>query len=533
MADPATGPAWAPLRRPDFRALWIAALASQVGTWVHDVGAAWLMTSLSPSPLWVSLVQTAGTLPLFALALPAGALADVVDRRRLLIAAQLWMAGSAAVLAVLSGAGHATPLTLLALTASLSMAAALGVPAWQATIPELVPRDELGRAVTLNGLIVNLSRTVGPGLGGLLVGLWGPASAFAANALSYLAVVAALVRWRRAPRPGALPPERFWPAIRAGLRYARHAQGFGGVLVRAFAFLFPASALWALLPLFARRELGVSALGYGLLIGCVGLGALAGAALLGWLRAKLSSGALTALAAGAVGVCLAAISRAHSPAEALPLLAAFGAGWLVMLSTLNTGAQALAAGWARARVLAVYLLAFFGSLSLGSVFWGALAGQGGLSHALWVAGVATLAGTLCVPFFPLLAVEGLDLTPSLHWPDPGLEPADDREPVLVTIEYRVRPQQRAELLALLEALGRSRRRDGALSWQLIDDPDDPSRVIERFVSESRLAHLRQHQRVTEDDRQLQERIRALQDGEGLPRVRHQVGADRAEPRRDG
>jgi MFS family permease len=521
--------AWKPLRHPLFRAIWLASVASQIGTWIHDVGAAWLMTSLSPSPFMVSLVQAATALPLFLLAVPAGALADIVDRRRMLIGTQLWMGATALGLAVSTALGLTGPVVLLLFTIALSVGAALAAPAWQATTPELVPPDELPLAVSLNGMAINLSRSIGPAIGGLLVGFSGPESAFALNAVSFVAGLVVLVRWRRAPSPTTLPAERFTNAVRAGLRYARYAPGFRSVLARAVLFLAPASALWALLPHLAKRELGLSAVGYGVLMAAVGIGALLAANVLPRLRAKLAPRTLTLVATLVVAATIAGLSQAPDVRVAWPTLLLLGTGWLVMLSSLHLGAQSTAAGWVRARALAVFLFFFFGSMALGSLGWGALAEWLGVRSTLLVAGGVTALAAGPALFFPLATGSGPSLAPSLHWPAPDVPIPCDTEagPVMVTIEYRVAPLDRAELFALLKRLRPSRLRDGGFGWNVFEDPNVPGRITEIFYVESWLEHLRQHERVTLADREIQDRIAALQSEPGHPKVDHWLTAGNA------
>ena len=517
--------AWKPLRHSLFRAVWLASVASQIGTWIHDVGAAWLMTSLSPSPLMVSMVQAATALPLFVLAIPAGALADIVDRRRLLIGTQVWMGLSAVALAASTFLGQTGPTALLLYSILLSVGAALAAPAWQATTPELVPRDELPLAVSLNGMAINLSRSIGPAIGGLLVGLYGPASAFALNAVSFVAVLFVLVRWRREARPTGLPAERFTHAVAAGIRYARYAEGFRNVLIRAALFLFPASALWALLPHLAKRELEQSALGYGVLMAGVGIGALSAASILPRLRARLSQRLLTAGATAVVAIAIALLSSVPSAALAWPALLVLGMGWLVMLSSLHLGAQSTAAGWARARALSVFLFVFFGSLALGSLFWGAVAESLGVRATLVAASLVTAAAAGPALFVPLATTAGAALTPSLHWPDPGgpVTEHTDTGPVLIRIEYRVAPGDRRQLYEELNRLRPGRLRDGSYGWDVFEDPEQPGRVAEVFYAASWLDHLRQHERVSMADREIQERIEALQSDSDFPRVEHWLG----------
>src|SRR5581483_10935245 len=323
MPDAPSSSALSPLRQPLFRAVWLAAVVSNVGTWMHDTSAAWLMTSLSPSPLMVALMQTAMSLPFFLLALPAGALADVVDRRRVLLGTQGWMLAAAAALGVLALSGRTTPWSLLGLTFALGLGAAMNAPAWQAITPELVPREDLAPAVALNGVAVNVARAVGPALGGLLVAAIGPGGVFLLNAASFVGVIAVLAAWRRPAPDGGLPAERVVGAILAGVRYVRHAAPVRTVLVRTAAFVLSASGIWALLPLVARRRLGLGAVGYGLLLGCLGAGAIVGAAVLPRLRRRLGVERLlvgaTLLFAGASATL--GVGRAV-PAAALALIAA-------------------------------------------------------------------------------------------------------------------------------------------------------------------------------------------------------------------
>src|SRR5208283_2925216 len=343
--------AWRPLRRPVFRALWIATIASAVGTWMQDVGASWLMTSLAPTPLLVSLVQAASNLPFFVLALPAGALADVVDRRRLLMVSQAWMLLSAAALGVLTLSGAVTPVGLLILTFCLGIGSALNAPAWQAITPELVPREELPEAISLNGMAMNVARAAGPAIGGSVVGMFGPGTTFLLNAASFLGVIAVLAGCKRLQHESRLPAEDLFGAIRAGIRYVRHSTELKTVLVRALSFILFGSAPWALLPLFARRTLGLGPSGYGALLGFFGVGAVAGAFCLPRLRRATSAERVTT---GAV-LGFAAISLVLGLTRNVKLvglaLGIGGAAWLILLASLNLAAQSAVPSWVRARAM--------------------------------------------------------------------------------------------------------------------------------------------------------------------------------------
>ncbi|HEV2764786.1 MAG TPA: MFS transporter, partial [Pyrinomonadaceae bacterium] len=362
MSQP-TPSAWSPLRIASFRALWLAAVASNVGTWMHNVGGEWLMTTLSPTPLVVALMQTAETAPTFLMALPAGALADIVDRRRLLLAAQGWMLAAAVALAVCTILGVTTPAVLLLLTFALGLGAALNAPAWQAIMPELVGREELPAAVSLNSVAFNIARALGPALGGLVVAASGPWAVFLLNSVSFLGIIVVLYRWRREATESISPTERLLGAMRAGLRYARHAPELRNVLIRTGVFAACASALWAMLPLLARRELGLGAVGYGLLLGGLGFGAIGGAFVLPLARRRLSLN--QTVVAGTVLFASATAGLAFTRSYALLWLAmaAGGLAWMASVSSFNTSVQTVVPAWVRARALALYLLVFFGSLA--------------------------------------------------------------------------------------------------------------------------------------------------------------------------
>jgi MFS family permease len=526
--SPGTGDAsaYAPLRRPVFRALWTASLASNLGTWLQNVGAGWLMTGLTPLPLMAALVQAATTLPVFLLALPAGALADVIDRRRLLLAAQGWMLLAAAALAAVTAAGVVTPWLLLALTFALGLGFALNAPAWQAVVPELVPRAEVPAAVALNGVSVNASRAVGPALGGVLVAAAGPGAAFLLNALSFVAVLWVLFRWDRPAAAGALPAERLVGAMRAGVRYVRYAPAFRAVLIRSAAFVSGAAGLWALLPTVARDHGDWGPAGYGVMLGSLGAGAVLGTLLLPSVRRGKSADVVVAGGTVLFAACAAGVALLPALWVRCLLLLPAGAAWLAALTTLSSSAQSLLPAWVRARALSVYLLVFYGGMAAGSVLWGAVAGPLGVPLALlasagWTA-VALLAGLRYrLPAGPPPAVE-----PSRHWPEaPALPVAEyERGPVLVTVEYRVPADRVAEFRAAAGPLRAARLRDGAIRWDLFQDAEDTERLVEVFLVESWLGHLRQHERVTDEDWAHVAAARALHAGDHPPRVTHLVAA---------
>ena len=521
-----SGP-WAPLQVPAFRAFWLATLGSNICTWINDVASGWVMTGLSSSPLMVAMVQAATTLPIVLLALVAGALADIVDRRRYLIATQLWMAATAAALALLAGFGGLNAVGLLALSFALGIGAALTMPALNATTPELVPPSMLPAAVSLGSLSMNLARSIGPAIGGVLLTQIGAWAAYALNAISFLAVAAMLFRWRRQAPATRLPPEHFLQAMRAGLRYARRSPPFRAVLVRAAAFFLFASATWALLPLIARRELGGGPGTYGLLLASVGVGAVAAALALPRIRQSVSRDAL--VLAATVIYALSALGLATL--RQLPLLyvvmAIGGASWISVLSSLQVAAQTSVPAWVRGRALSVYIVVFSGGLALGSFVWGALATRIGVPGALIAAAIGAVVAALLVRGFRLAAEVPPDLAPSAHWPQPLLaaDVGHDRGPVLVQIEYRVALDQRTPFLQQIRQLGTARRRDGAATWGVFEDTTEPGRYLESFQVGSWLEHLRQHERATNEDRHLQEGVNRFHLGPGAPKVLHLVGGE--------
>ena len=520
---------WEPLSKPLFRSLWIAAIASNMATWMHDVGAAWLMTSLAPSPLMVSMVQASTSLPLFVLALPAGAFADVFDRRRLLLLTQAWMLVAAAGLAMLTAIGITGPLLLLGFTFAIGIGTAFNAPAWQAIVPEIVSREEMPSAVALNSAGINLARAVGPALGGLIVARLGPQAAFGLNALSFIGVIFILYRWRREKPVSSLPSEHLFSAMIAGIRFARYAAGFRNALGRAFLFVFPASALWALLPLFARQELNLGAGGYGILLGAVGLGAVCGAYFLPRLRQKIAVDKLTSGATVIYAVVLLAMAMLRNVPLMVPVMLITGAMWITMLTALNVSAQSVAAGWVRARVLSVYLVVFSGSMAIGSIICGALATALTMTPVLLIAAAVALIGTFANRWLPLSSTEGIDLSPSLHWPTPNVEMPneDDKGTALVTVEYHINPSEEAKFRCLMHLLRASRLRDGAIQWHLFNDPEVNGRYLEVFMVGSWIEHLRQHERVTESDREIQQKVRVLLKDDTEPLVSHFI-AERTE-----
>jgi len=522
---------WKPLIDPFFRLLWITNVVSLVGTWMHEVGASWLMTSLTVSPFMVAMVQTATTLPFFLLALPAGALADTIDRRRLLIFTQILMLASALVLGLITISGKTSPLILLVFTFFLGIGAAINTPAWQAIIPELVPKKDLTSAITLGSVSFNIARVAGPALGGLIVAAFGPGITFLLNALSYSGVVAVLVHWKREPTIRTLPEERLMGAIRSGIRYIRHAPNVRAVLVHIGIFSFFASSLWAFLPIVARSHLGLSPTGFGMLLGFFGVGGLAGAAILPKVQHKTSMNFLVAISTILFSLTIFALAVLKD--FKLLSIAMFigGISWLAILSIFNTSVQSIIPTWVRGRVISVFILAFFGGMAGGSALWGAIATKTSVSATLIGTSLCTVAGIFLTWRYKISSGEDLDLAPSQNWPVLAMEKAPDMEegPVLVVVEYQVDPAQSQTFMDAMSPMKMIRMRDGAFKWNLFRDVATPGHYIESFIVESWLEHLRQHERFTVSDREISKRIRSFQTGGKPVIVQHFI----AEPIRRG
>lgn len=514
MGDAASkrGSLLAPFANRSFASLWVASVVSSVGTAMQTVGATWMLVSLHASPGTIALLQAAGSVPLFLFGLPAGVLADIVDRRKLLIAANIWMALSAGVLAIAAAAGLAVPAALIGASFAIGMGAAVAAPAFQAIVPELASGPNLPSAVALNSVGTNIARTVGPALGGIAAGAFGAATVFGINAVSTLAVVVALVAWNRVATPLRLPPEHFWSATRASVRYAQHAPGVRAVLNCAGAFFFFASAGWALLPVVASNRLGLDAGGYGALLGALGVGAVGAALLLGALQARFS--AITLIASGNVICALVTLALSIVRLELLGmgLMVAFGAGWIVVLTLLNVGVQASVAGWVRARMLALYVVVYFGTFAIGSLAWGHLADLIGAPFTLAIAGVAGLSVTPVLIYLRGRDAGQPDFKPATtDIPTLIVEPGDDHGAVLVMIDYHVPKEEQAAFTAVLRQLSESRRRTGAFAWRHWIDPNDPILHREAYVVESWTEHLRQRLRRTLSDQELEQAAAAFSD----------------------
>ncbi|PXW88249.1 putative MFS family arabinose efflux permease [Nitrosomonas sp. Nm84] len=516
--------AWSPLKIPVFRMLWVATLASNIGTWMHDIGASWLMTSLSPTPVMVALVQTATTLPIFLLAMPAGALADIVDRRSYLIVVQVWLALTAGLLGFLTLTGITSAWSLIALTFAMGIGSAMMMPAWAAITPELVPRAELQSAIALNGLGINVARALGPALAGIIISYAGSGAVFVLNALSYLLVIIVLVYWRREAPINRLPSERFFSALRTGFRFAHHAPDLQAAVMRGSGFFLFASASWALLPILVKSLPNSGPQTFGILVGCIGAGAIVGALILPKLREKISPDRLVALATVVYASTMIALATFNQLIPLCLAMAVSGIAWIAILSSLQVAAQMALPNWVRSRGLAVFMAIFMGSMALGSLVWGKVAEMTSISEALTIAASGAVIAIALTSRWRIGGIEKIDLTPSMHWPAPMVHEAvtHDRGPVLITIQYEVRSDSTDEFLTMIRELGKRRRRDGAFAWGIFEHAEKPNHFIEFFNIESWLEHLRQHERVTDADRILQQELRALLVINTEPVVTHYV-----------
>ena len=514
----------APLRYPTYRAIWFASLASNFGGLVQAVGAAWLMTSLTPSANMVALVQASTTLPIMVFSLASGAIADSFDRRKVMLIAQCFMLVVSATLAVVAWYGLLTPWLLLAFTFLIGFGTALNNPSWQASVGDMVPRADLPAAVALNSVGFNLTRSVGPAIGGAIVAAAGAAAAFAVNAASYLGLILVLVRWRPAIPVSALPRESLPGAMGAGLRYVAMSPHITKVLLRAFLFGLTSVVVMALLPLVARHLVQGGPLVYGGLLGAFGIGAVGGAFLVGRLRDRLSAEGITRLAFAAFAACatILALSPFVLVTGAAMLLG--GAGWVLALSLFNVSVQLSTPRWVVGRALALYQTAAFGGMALGSWLWGSVAEAYGLATALLAAAVAmVLAGAVGL-FLPLPARAELNLDPLNRWtePHPEIDIRPRSGPISILIEYLIDEADVPDFLAAMDDRKRVRRRDGARHWTLMRDIGNPRLWLESYQTPTWLDYVRHNQRRTHADVEVTDRIHALHRGDGPPQVSRRI-----------
>ncbi|MGP9814305.1 MFS transporter [Rhodopseudomonas sp. NSM] len=513
----------APLRHPLFRRIWLASLLSNLGLMINGVGAAWAMTQMASSADKVALVQTALMLPIMLVAMPAGAIADMYDRRLVGLASLMLGLGGATTLTVLAHLGLVTPEILLAFCFVIGTGMALFGPAWQAAVSEQVPGEALPAAVALNGISYNIARSFGPALGGIVVATAGAVAAFAANALLYLPLLAALFLWRRVNEPPRLPPERLNRAIVTGVRYIANSPSIRIVLARTLITGIAGSSVLALMPLVARDLLKSGAETYGILLGAFGVGAVIGALNVGLVRERLSSEAAIRGCALIMGVAMAAVALSRWSLLTAAALVIAGAVWMLAIALFNIGVQLSAPRWVAGRSLAAFQASIAGGIAIGSWVWGHVADLSGVAPSMLIS-----AGVMVVS--PLLGlwlrmpsvgtqIEDADL---LADPEVRLALTPRSGPLVVEIEYRIDQDDARAFHGVMQQVQLSRQRNGAYGWSIARDIADPELWTERYHCPTWLDYLRQRNRSTQDDRNLHQRAMAFHRGSDPIRVRRML-----------
>lgn len=495
--------------------LWLAALIANLGMWMQNVSAAWLMTTLTDSPIMVALIQTAAVLPIFLFGLPGGVLADLADRRRLLLAGQFWLCVVAIALSIVSYGGWIGPWPLIILTFALGTGYALQVAAWQATASDVVPRDMETAAVTLNSVAFNVGRAAGPAIAGAVIASFGSSAVFLLDVFCFSSVIGMLWRWRPAPRLHAvreIPHEDLLGGMRTAMRYVRHSPHLRIEMLRTAILITNASGLWALLPLVARHQLGSGATGYGLLLGSLGFGAVVGALVLLRLRSRFGLGAMISGGSAVFAVATLSAAFVNQIAVLCTAMVAGGAAWVAISSTIHTVVQTSVPSWVRARAVAIFILIFQGSMALGSIIWGFAASRVGVPYALCLSVLTMICGLVYTRRHALQVAGEAHTTasPALAHPEVACEPDPEDGPVAVQIRYRIQPSERTAFLFAVHEAGLARQRNGGTGWHLYRDLADQERYMESFVVASWADYLRQRSRATVADRQVESTVAAFQ-----------------------
>ena len=516
--------ALAPLRHLVFRRVWLASTLANVGGLIQSVGAAWMMISIAESADMVALVQTSVTLPTMLLSLVAGATADSLDRRKVMLGAQIFMLIVSVVLMACAWTGLITPWLLLLFTFLIGCGLAFNSPAWQASVGDMVPRKDLPSAVALTSMGFNIARSIGPAIGGAVVAAIGAAAAFAINTICYIPLIAVLARWRRPENPNVLPRETLGIAIAAGVRYVAMSPRICAVLVRAVVFCVGAGAVMALMPLIAKVLIRGGPLVYGLLLGAFGAGAVTGAIGNARLRAALSTESIVRWASTAFAAAAAIVALSTQLLATMAMLFIAGAGWLLVLSTFNVAVQMSAPRWVVARALSIYQMAAFGGLAAGSWLWGAVAESESIPAALLISAVVLIGCAALGRWLPLAQSGELNLEPLRSWKEPStaVTIVPRSGPIVVTIEYVIREEDVVEFLRAMSERRRIRRRDGARNWRLLRDLSDPRAWVERYETPTWLDYVRHNSRMTQHDAIVPQRLRALHCGPDAPRVRRMI-----------
>ncbi|MDG2176375.1 MAG: MFS transporter [Gammaproteobacteria bacterium] len=528
VARPSMSP-WTPLKNNRvFFFLWIATLVSNIGTWMHDVGAGYLATTLTDSAFIVALMQTASSLPAFFLLLPSGALADILDRRLYLLTANLGMAVAACLLGILTLTGIVTIWSLLLLTLCMGIGTAMVMPAWQSIIPEVVSRTDLSGAIALNTMGMNIARVLGALVAGVIIATLGPGAVFVTNSVTFTLIIIVLIRWKRKPLETQLPPEPLAPAVRTGLRYARHSPALRFSIYRSVGFYFFASVMWALFPLIARVLLGADEMQYGILFGFISVGAIINALFIPRLRACFNSDQLITGASlvFATGMIITALTQVY--VIALFTLALCGSAWITVMTCAQTAAHTALPNWVRSRGIGVFLTFFMGSLALGPAVWGGLAQLTSIPTAMYTASIGLILASFYTRRWPTSGNEALDLSPSGHWkiPEPVITVEPQQGPVMICISYQVHDGNQTAFLQAMEKLGKSRRRDGAWEWNIMEDITAPGMFQEFFLVATWLDHLRQHERISKQDAMIQDEILSLLEEGSEPDITHFIKTTR-------
>ena len=501
---------WSTLRLPAFRGLWAGSAIYFTGNAMQVMAASWLMVELTGSSFLAALVQTAVFLPMFLLALPAGVLADTSDRRRLILLSLGVQVAVVLVLALLALAGWAGPATLLLFTFAAGCCTALLSPAWNTSVADTVPREDMPQAITAMSIAWNSARALGPSIAGFIFAWLGAGWVFGLAVLSAVVMMQAVRRWPPAQHAKSpLPAERLWSGTVAGLRYARHSPMILAQLLRTVAYSGAGSALWALLPAIAAQRLQLGAAGFGFLMGCLGTGAVATGLVLGKLRARLGLERLVAIGCFVFAAVMVVSAFVRVPAVVFVSLALGGAAWMAVMATFNTATQSSAPPWVRSRAVALHTVSALGSFAIGSAFWGAVSGLAGLAAALCLAALSMVAGILLARPFPLRMGDTQEVTPVSLWDEVFIheQPMPDDGPISVEVAYRIREGEAEEFLHAVSLLRASRRRDGASLWRVYRDLGDPSRYVERFIVASWSEYLHQRSRATLADQEVEARVR--------------------------
>jgi MFS family permease len=538
-------PTWAPLRSPLFRAVWLASMASNIGTWMHQVGSAWLMTSLTKDAQMNALVAAAGSLPMFLLSLPAGALGDIIDRRKLIVFTQAWSVVMAGGMALLTLLNMMTPWSVIIFSFLMSLGGAMNGPVMQAVLPEIVKKRQLPTAMSLGGIGWNLSRIIGPLLGGVIISVaagllpqkgTAPGVVFALNAISYLAVLMVFARWKRPVRDVDMPPEHMLGAVRAGWRYTQHSPELRAILVRIFGFIIFASVQFSLLPLYARELLHLNASGYASLLGSFGAAAVFANLVFPRLRERYTPSQLIAYSSLATAlnlIIMAVMVYAHSSVSESVMIWVVrasmifgGTAWPIMMQTCNVTLVRSVPNWVRSRAAGMFSTVFMGGTTIGSAIWGGVAREHDIPTAFLGAAIGLVLGPLVLQRFVIVDPGNANLSPSLHWPQPEMqvEPEPEEGPVLVTVEYEIAPEDAEAFVAAMEPVRRLKLRNGALRSNLFQDTADPTRWVETVLVGSWNEHMRQHARITHLDREIEDAAHAYHRGPEPPKVSHLIAS---------